>query len=118
MIQVGSTDATSAAGIPYRHESVDMAGSALDALLVAVSLLAGCLAALWYAKKRGWLSKWIAPIRAGSGASDMELVQALRLGPKTTLYKVRDGARDYVVLESTVPASLITNRDEVSHESS
>lgn len=116
MISAKTSAAVPEADIPYRHESADLTGSAASALLVTVALLAGCVAVLWYAKKHGWLSKWISPASARSAVGGMELVQSLRLSPKSTLHKVRDGQRSLLVLESTVQASVMTGNGDDHHE--
>lgn len=93
--------------IRFREEGGSVADSATGVLLVLVLLLGGCLALLLWAKKKGWLDRWIA--NAGASAPDaggLRVEQALRLSPRTVLYRVGDGRERYLVVESTVSARL------------
>lgn len=93
--------------IRFREESGGVADSATGVLLVLALLLGGCLAALLWAKKKGWLDRWIAgPGAAPAGAGGLRVEQALRLSPRTVLYRVGDGHERYLVVESTVSAQL------------
>jgi hypothetical protein len=100
--------------IPYRSEADGMAASTGSALLVAVLLLAACAIALRFAKQRGLLDRWIvaAPGRA-AGRPQMQVVHALRISPKTTLYRIRDADRHYLLVESLAQTTLTPLSDDI-----
>lgn len=101
------TQPVAAKPIRFREESGSVADSATGVLLVLALLLGGCLALLLWAKKKGWLDRWIANAGAAvPGAGGLRVEQALRLSPRTVLYRVGDGHERYLVVESTVTARL------------
>jgi hypothetical protein len=111
--QLGAARADTAAPIPYRSDANGMAASTSSALLVAVLLLAALALGLRYAKRRGLLDRWIvaAPGRV-AGRPDMQIVRALRVSPKTTLYRIRDADRHYLLVESLAQTTLTPIPDE------
>lgn len=100
-----STGTTQA--IPFRPEARSVAGSAVDALLVLSLLLVGCLALVWFAKKRGWLERWVVSAPSQSPSQALRVVQMLRLSPKTTLYRVSDEQGQYLVIESNLSVQVM-----------
>lgn len=112
--QIGAARADATQPIPYRSDANSMAASTGSALLVAVLLLAVLALALRLAKRRGLLDRWIvaAPGRASSGRLDMQVVHALRVSPKTTIYRIRDADRHYLLVESLAQTSLTPLSDE------
>ncbi len=94
--------------IPYRPESQGVTGQLVDVLLVLALLLAVCLGAVWFARKRGWLDKWIgAAATGGATRTSLHVEQALRLSPRTSLYRVKDSGRRYLIVESTATARIV-----------
>lgn len=92
--------------IPFRPEGQGAGGSALDVLLVLVVLLGACVAALWIARKKGWLDRWVvAPLRSDQGG--MKLEQTLRISQRSALHRVRDGDDQYLILESAGVAQFV-----------
>lgn len=93
------------APIPYRKEGGGAGGSLIGVLAMTVLMLAVVVVVLRFAKSRGLLDRWIvsAPVGAkGSreGRDAMRVEQALRVSPRTTLYRIRDGERGYLLVES------------------
>lgn len=97
---------SAAAAIPFREEGSGVAATATGPLMVAVLLLAGLGVAAWYAKRRGWLDRWLGPLPTATSQPQLRVEQVLRLSPKTTLYRIRDGHRRLTVIESSVNARL------------
>ncbi|MGH8076445.1 MAG: hypothetical protein ACREPE_03840 [Lysobacter sp.] len=101
---------TTAQPIAYRSESASVAGSAVDVLLILVLLLGGVLALAWVAKRKGWLQRWtvgaspLSPMHAG-----LRVEQALRLSPRTIVFRVIDGERRYLLVESTGNVRFLTD---------
>lgn len=110
---LGAARADTVQPIPYRSDANGMAASTSSALLVAVLLLAALALALRYAKRRGLLDRWIvaAPGRV-AGRPEMQVVRALRISPKTTLYRIRDADRQYLLVESLAQTTLTPIPDE------
>lgn len=103
--------------IPYRDEGGGLAADAGGAVFAAILLLALLVVALQFARKRGLLDRWIvaAPARA-AGRPQMQVEQALRVGAKTMLYRIRDGERRYLLVESTAQTTLVPVSDvQASH---
>lgn len=123
---LGTARADIAQPIPYRSEANGMAASTGSALLAAVLLLAVFALALRFAKKRGLLDRWIvAAPSLVAGRPDMQVERALRVSPKTTIYRIRDADRHYLLVESLAQTTLtlisdddITTRndDDVHHD--
>lgn len=99
------------APIPYRHEGGGLVASATGAMVVAGLLLGGLYVALRIARQRGLLDRWIVALpTAASGAaapSPLTVERALRVSPKTSVYRIRDGARRYLLVESLAQATLV-----------
>jgi hypothetical protein len=112
--RIGSAHADAAQPIPYRSDANGLAASTGSALLVAILLLAAFAFALRFAKRRGLLDRWIvaAPARV-AGRPDMQVELALRVSPKTTIYRIRDAGRNYLLVESLAQTTLtlLTNED-------
>jgi len=99
--------AHSTAPIGFRDEHESVADSAVGVLLVLVLLLGACLGGLLFAKRKGWLNRWLpAPSGAADDASRLRVEQVLRLSPRTVLYRVADERSRYLILESTASAQL------------
>lgn len=96
-----------AAPIGFRDEHESVADSAVGVLLVLVVLLGACLGGLLFAKRKGWLNRWLpAPSGAADDASRLRVEQVLRLSPRTVLYRVADERSRYLIVESTASTQL------------
>ncbi len=88
--------------IAYRPEASILADSAMDVLLVLVLMLSVVLALTWFAKQKGWLQRWTTATASRSATTrSLHVEQALRLSPRTTLFRVVDGTDRYLLVEST-----------------
>jgi hypothetical protein len=98
--------AAEAPAIPFRQEPATAgAGSLSGALLIAVAMLAVVAAAAWYARRRGWLDRWVGPAPSPR-AQSLQVEQTLRLSPQTILYRVRHEGEVLLVIESRVNARI------------
>lgn len=99
--------------IPYRKQNDSLAVDAGGALLAAGLMLALVVVALRYAHRRGLLDRWVvaAPKRSGERPR-MRVESAARISPKTMLYRVRDGDRHYLLVESIAQTQLIPIDDD------
>lgn len=94
-----------AAPIPYRKEGSAAGGSLIGVLAITVLMLAVFVLVLRLAKSRGLLDRWIVSGPVGTtanrpGRDAMCVEQALRVSPRTMLYRIRDGERRYMLVES------------------
>ena len=100
-----STAVPAGAPQPLQFKADSSAGSGVvTALLVTVLLLAATTAGLAFAKKRGWLKRWTVQPAGKPGA--LAIVERLRISPRTVVFRVQDGDRQFVVVEST--ANVVT----------
>lgn len=98
---------TAVHSIPFRSEEASVGGSAVHALLVTSLLLAACLVVLLYAKKQGWLKKWVPTSQPGDKQDAFKVAGALRLSQKTSVYRITDGQHLLVVVESAGTAQIV-----------
>jgi len=100
---------TTSQAIPFRPEYRGSGSNAVDVLLILALLLGSFVAALWFARKKGWLDRWIvaAPGIGATKRTGLELEQVLRLSQKSALYRVNDGSTRYLVLESAGVAQVL-----------
>jgi hypothetical protein len=100
---------TTSQAIPFRPEYRASGSNAVDVLLILALLLGSFVVALWFARKKGWLDRWIvaAPGIGATKRAGLELEQVLRLSQKSALYRVNDGSTRYLVLESAGAAQVL-----------
>lgn len=90
------------AAIPFRQDSAVSMPEAGGLLLAALLLLAAFYCIAWYAKRAGWLARW-----AGAAANDgdsqrrLAVIERMAVSRKTVLYRVRDGEKEYLLVESS-----------------
>ena len=103
--------------IAYRPENGIVADSALDVLLILVLLLGGALALTWFARQKGWLQRWTSGGALRSPTTPgLRVEQALRLSPRTTLFRVVDGKDRYLLVESTGTVRFVSREADVAGE--
>lgn len=111
------TRAEVARPIPYRSESEGVASSAGGAIFAALLLLGLFTAVLVIARRKGLLDRWIvAPPVGRPERARLRVEHALRVSPKTMLYRVRDGERSYLLVESLAQATLHPVEDDADDE--
>lgn len=93
--------------IGFRAETETFSGSLIEALLVTVLLLGVLLALAVVARRRGWLRHLTPAGDAQPSAGGLRIAQRLRLSPRTMLFRVVDGRRAYIVVESSAHASIV-----------
>ena len=102
-----SARASGAAAIPFRQDAGGAGASIVGALAVTAVLLCVVVLIAAYARRRGWLDQWIGPA-PHAHAPRLRLEQALRLSPRTSLYRVRHDGQVLLVVESTASARVVT----------
>ena len=103
------------APIPFRQSGGISGPEVFSSFAITLLLLAAVAGAAWYARKRGWLDKWLAvPASPGeAGKRRLAVVERLALSRRTTLIRVRDGERELLVLESAGTAHFVSPATEL-----
>jgi hypothetical protein len=101
--------ATTSAAIPFRESSPVAGPDMLWSLGTTALVLAAFAAAAWQAHRRGWLNRWISkPIQAeGTGGEGMRVLERLRVSRRTTVYRIGDGSRQLLLVESDCQARFL-----------
>lgn len=99
--------ATQPAPIPFRESSPTSAPEVFGLFATTLLLLVAFYAVAWYARRAGWLDRWIGPrSAAGENSRQLTVLERLPVSRKTTLYRVRHGDKEYLLAESTTPIHL------------
>lgn len=101
------------APIPFRKTAVTSGPEVLGTLAITLLVLAGFAALAWYARRRGWLDRWVthAPSTA-AGNRKLSVIEVLHVSRKTTLFRVSDGQREFLLTESSVQVQLTQDGGE------
>jgi len=88
-----------AAAVRFRQEPVTGMPDLADALLLTMLVLAVVLVVALWAKRRGFLDRWI--VRRDSAASEgaLRVEQVLRLSRGTVVYRLTDGRAGFLLVE-------------------
>lgn len=93
---------TAASAIAFRPENSRAGMDAGGVLLILAALLAAAVALLWFARRKGWLERWIGPVAPARAEGRMlRIERSLRVSPRTVVHRIIDGASAYLVVEST-----------------
>lgn len=93
----------------FRPETATMGTQATDVLVILMLLVAAFVAVVWVARKQGWLDRWI--VSQGNSEktrSTIRVEQALRISPRTTVYRIVDAERRYLLVESSAATQIVT----------
>ena len=99
-----------ATAIPYRTEPALAEGQWLVIMLVTVLLLAALYAGLLYARRKGWLDRWMLDSGSRTGKADRTLWQAQtqRIGRQARVHTLQRGSRTVVIVESGTSVAVTT----------
>jgi hypothetical protein len=86
--------------IPFRQSSPASGPQVFGVLITTLLLLAAFYALATVAARKGWLQRWTGA-RATGVAPRLQVLERLQVSRRTTLLRVRDGANEYLVAEST-----------------
>jgi hypothetical protein len=101
------------APIPFRQSGGVSGPEVFTSFGITLLLLGAAAAGAFYARRRGWLDRWLAvPTTADAGKRRLAVVERLALSRKTTLIRVRDGERELLVLESANGAQMMPTTGE------
>jgi hypothetical protein len=84
--------------IPFRSEDSGVGAHVVSALGVAVVLLAVLWVGALYARRRGWLARWVPAASAIPSQPRLQLAGRLRLSAKTVVYEVVSADRQRILV--------------------
>lgn len=98
--------------IPYRTEPALAEGQWLVIMLITVLLLGALYAGLLYARRKGWLDRWIPDSSTRIGKADRAHWQAQtqQLGRHLRVHTLQQGDRTLVIVESGTSVAVTTWR--------
>lgn len=93
--------------IPFRKDSVTSTPEVFGLLLTTLLLVAVFAAVAWYARRRGWLDRWVGP-KPGlqNDKKKIMVLEAQRISQKTTLYRISNGENEFLLAESSLQIQL------------
>lgn len=99
-----------ATAIPYRTEPALADGQWLVIMLITVLLLAALYVGLLYARRKGWLDRWMAVSESRVAKTQRVLWQAhtQRIDRQTRLHTLQQGGRTLVIVESATSVAVTT----------
>lgn len=91
------------AGIPFKTSTVVPAGSLAWAVLCTFLVLAGIVAGLLLAKRRGWLRPWIgaSPIAPKEMDGTLRITGRIKMSATSRAYVIESDGVSYLVIESS-----------------
>ncbi|WP_117309242.1 hypothetical protein [Stenotrophomonas sp. G4] len=96
-----------AAPIRFKSEAGSVGTTLVAPLIITSLLLALAIAALYVARRKGWLQRWSVVPAATDMPMGLRVEQVVRLSPRTRLYRVSDGVAVFTVVESTAHAQIV-----------
>lgn len=103
-----SSKALTQAEIPFREGPAVSGTQAILVLSVTLLLLAGLWLAAQYARRKGWLERWVSRQTSDdSKPVQIRILASRRVSRFTTLHTVTDGDNRYLLVESKANASII-----------
>ena len=113
------TTTTSKQSIPFRKEGITNTPEVFGLLVTTVLLVAIFAALAWFARRQGWLDRWVgAKPFAQSDKDKLKLLEFQRISQKTTLYRISSGDEEYLLAESSTQVQLVKKaaQKEVGNE--
>lgn len=95
------------AGIPFRTSAATSGPEVFGLLLTTLLLLTAATALLWFARRRGWLDRWVGAAPAVAVPKQLVVLESLRINRQTTVHRVRDGQQVYLIAESTAQVQMV-----------
>ncbi|MGH8050435.1 MAG: hypothetical protein ACREPB_07245 [Arenimonas sp.] len=114
-----SATTTSKQPIPFRKEGITNTPEVFGLLVTTLLLVAIFAAIAWFARRQGWLDRWVGPKpHAQSDKNKIAVLEVQRVSQKTTLYRISSGDDEYLLAESSVQVQLVKKdvQKEVSNE--
>lgn len=89
------------APIPFRTAATASGHDLMGVMAATVALLLMASLAAWLARRMGWLDRWMSSRPAPAETQQvLRVEQTVRVSRKTTLHRIVDGDRRYLLVES------------------
>lgn len=77
-------------------------------LVAALLLLAAFYGLAWYARRAGWLDRWMGGrrIEPGGNMAKLAVMERRAISRKTVIYRISDGEQEYLLVESSASIGL------------
>lgn len=99
--------------IPFRHTSIVSASEVSGILVATVLVLCVLAVSAWFARRKGWLDRWsVGSGKASVAGKSLVVLEVLRISRKTTIYRVANGQREFLIAESSAPVALAASPSE------
>ena len=107
--QLKPATTTNAQPIPFRKDSVANTPEVFGLLVTTILLVSVFAALAWYARRRGWLDRWVGP-KPQSVSPDKKIIvlETQRISQKTTLYRISNGGSEFLLAESSMQIQFAT----------
>lgn len=104
---------TSPAPIPFRKTSIVSGSEVFGVLLTTLLFLAAVAALAWFARRQSWLDRWTGGTASARDAGrSLAVLEVLQISRKTTLYRVSNGKREFLLAESNAHIELVSAQIE------
>ena len=107
--------------IPFREEPAVSGNQAVSTLAITLLLLAAVWALAHFARRKGWLERWVAASSASKPADlGPRVLKSRRVSRQTVVYTIAEGGTRYLLVESNANVSLtaLAARPDAVEESS
>ncbi len=104
---------TSKQPIPFRKEGITNTPEVFGLLVTTLLLVAIFAALAWFARRQGWLDRWVGPKpQAQSDKKKILVLEVQRVSEKTTLYRIGSDDDVYLLAESSMQVQLVKKSAE------
>jgi hypothetical protein len=87
--------------IPFRKSGAVSGPEVFGSLVFTILLLAAFAGLAWFARRKGWLDRWLAaPSGQGAQRRQLAVLEVLNISRRTALIRVRHGERELLIIES------------------
>lgn len=106
-VSAATPSAAAVTAIPFRKSAAVSGSEVFGVLMTTLLVLAVFSALAWYARKRGWFDRWVGRMPSSAEVKrNLAVAEVLRVSRKTTVYRIRDGEREFLLAESSGPVQL------------
>ena len=99
---VRSSAAMPAQSVAFRKEDEGLGSSLIGVMSTLVVLLVLAWLGVLYARRKGWLDRWAVARPAAVPGDGIQVLQTVRLSPRTSVFRLRQGQQEFAVIESPV----------------
>jgi hypothetical protein len=102
--------------IPFRKTAIVSSSEVFGMLITTLLVLMAIAALAWFARRQGWLERWTAGAPSAR-TSTLTVLEVRRISRKTTLYRVSNGGKEFLLAESSMQIQIATAQIEMERAS-